>query len=44
VATVTRALRELERARALGGSDSQRAIYQAKLDTLRRLSARHAGH
>lgn len=39
-----RALRELERARALGGSDSQRAIYQAKLDTLRRLSARHAGH
>ncbi len=39
-----RAVRELERARELGSSDHLRAIYQAKLEALRRLTARHAGH
>lgn len=39
-----RAARELEQARTLGNSDRLRAIYQAKLDTLRRLTARHGGH
>ncbi|MGH8054100.1 MAG: transglutaminase domain-containing protein [Stenotrophomonas sp.] len=36
--------REMTRARALGGSDEQRAIYQTKLDGIRRLEARHAAH
>ncbi|MNV27312.1 Tetratricopeptide repeat protein [compost metagenome] len=36
--------REMARARALGGSDEQRAIYQTKLDGIRRLEARHAAH
>lgn len=39
-----RAMREMERARKLGGSDRVRAVYQAKLDGLHRLNARHAPH
>ncbi|MGE8286869.1 MAG: tetratricopeptide repeat protein [Stenotrophomonas sp.] len=34
--------REMTRARALGGTNEVRAIYQAKLDSLRRLDPRHA--
>lgn len=36
--------REMTRARALGGTDQMRAVYQAKLDSLRRLDPRHALH
>ncbi len=39
-----RAMREMARARELGGSDRLRAIYQAKLDGLHRLNARQALH
>jgi len=39
-----RAAHELEQARTLGKTDRLRAIYQAKLDTLRKLNAGHAGH
>jgi len=37
-----RAMREMARAHALGGTDPVRAVYQSKLDSLRRISARHA--
>ena len=37
-----RAMRELARARELGGNDHVRAVYQSKLDNLRRISGRHA--
>ncbi len=36
--------REMSKARALGGSDQTRAVYQSKLDAIRRLSGRHAAH
>lgn len=36
--------REMTRARALSGSDEQRAIYQSKLEGIRRMEARHASH
>lgn len=36
--------REMERARQLGDNDRQRAVYQAKLDSLRRLQARRPSH
>ncbi|MCD9087445.1 tetratricopeptide repeat protein [Stenotrophomonas sp. SY1] len=36
--------REMTKARALGGNDRMRAIYQSKLDAIRRLSAQHAAH
>ncbi len=39
-----RAEREMERARALGSNDQTRALYQAKLESLRRLGAAHAAH
>ena len=37
-----RAMRELARARELGGNDHVRTLYQSKLDSLRRLGNRHA--
>lgn len=36
--------REMTRARALGATDQVRAVYQSKLDALRRLGAAHAAH
>lgn len=39
-----RAEREMTKARALGGNDQMRAIYQSKLDAIRRLSSQHAVH
>jgi tetratricopeptide (TPR) repeat protein len=36
--------REMEKARRLGDSDQLRAVYQAKLDSLRRLQARRSPH
>lgn len=39
-----RAMREMERARELSGSDQVRTVYQAKLDSLYRLNARHIPH